>query len=121
MEYAIEILLPIIGGLFLGNWLTERFGLSPIWTVILPILGMVLGILMLYKRFTLSSRKKGAFKNQEKQSPEGSTDSDLVRLPVDSLDFLYQKPPEESQKEAKGYADEDDEAEEFFPDGRNRP
>jgi hypothetical protein len=50
MEYAIQLILPIIGGLLLGDWLTRTYGLSPLWTVLLGILGMVMGIRILYKR-----------------------------------------------------------------------
>lgn len=50
MEYAIQLILPILGGLLLGNWLTRTYGISPLWTVLLGILGMVMGIRILYKR-----------------------------------------------------------------------
>lgn len=50
MEYAIQLILPIIGGLMLGDWLSKTYGISPLWTVLLGILGMAMGIRILYKR-----------------------------------------------------------------------
>jgi hypothetical protein len=50
MEYAIQLLLPILGGLLLGNWLHQTFGLSYLWMLGLAILGMAGGIGVLYKQ-----------------------------------------------------------------------
>jgi hypothetical protein len=50
MEYAIQLLLPILGGLYLGLWLHNRYGFSKLWIAGLAILGMVLGLGMMYKR-----------------------------------------------------------------------
>jgi hypothetical protein len=58
MDYAIQLLLPIIGGLMLGMWLTRNFGVSPIWTVVLAILGMAGGIGIMVKRFSLAKPAK---------------------------------------------------------------
>ncbi len=58
MEYAIQLLLPILGGLMLGDWLHRKFGISALWTIVLAILGMVAGLGILYKR-TLPSQHKG--------------------------------------------------------------
>jgi len=52
MEYAVQLLLPIIMGLALGRWLENTFQLSPLWTVGLAILGMVAGLGLMYKRLT---------------------------------------------------------------------
>jgi F0F1-type ATP synthase assembly protein I len=52
VDYAIQLLLPILGGLFLGMWLTGTFGVSPLWTIVLAILGMFAGIGIMYKRLT---------------------------------------------------------------------
>ena len=56
MDYAIQLLLPIMGGLFLGLWLQENWGASPLWTVVLAILGMVAGIGIMYKRLMYPSQ-----------------------------------------------------------------
>ena len=52
MDYAIQLLLPIVGGLMLGMWLTKTYGINPIWTVLLAVLGMIGGIGILYRRFS---------------------------------------------------------------------
>ncbi|HEY9687475.1 MAG TPA: AtpZ/AtpI family protein [Coleofasciculaceae cyanobacterium] len=65
MDYAIQLLLPIIGGLMLGMWLTRHFGVSPIWTVVLAILGMAGGIGIMVKRFSVPKPV-----THPKQSPE---------------------------------------------------
>ena len=54
MEYAIQLFLPVIGGLWLGNWLSETYGFPPIWTVLLGVLGLFAGIAILYKRSVLN-------------------------------------------------------------------
>lgn len=64
MDYAVTLLVPIIGGLMLGLWLTNTYGLSPIWTVVLAILGMMGGIGIMYKRYAYpqlyKDKKEGA-------------------------------------------------------------
>lgn len=50
MEYAIQLLVPIGLGLMLGQWLQKNVGLDAFWTVIFAIVGMFLGMGMLYKR-----------------------------------------------------------------------
>ncbi len=55
MEYALQLLIPILLGLFLGIWLNSQFGLSMIWAIVFAILGMVAGIGILYKRSLMNS------------------------------------------------------------------
>jgi len=122
MDYAIQLLLPIMGGLLLGYWLNQRFGADPIWTVILAILGMVGGIGILYKRFTYpelyaQSDKEAHQKTKPKASkisgqkpgkaPPGSTSEKKTALPIEHLDFLYREPDEKDDLEHP-YRDEDD-------------
>ena len=57
MDIAIEMLIPIVGALFLGMWLQNEYGMSPLWTVLLAILGMVAGIWIVYKRHVLNRRQ----------------------------------------------------------------
>lgn len=77
MEYAIQILLPIGLGLLLGQWLTTHYGVSALWTVIFAIIGMFLGMGMLYKRAVEDQlRAKRHRNNRTEQSPEPSTDND---------------------------------------------
>jgi F0F1-type ATP synthase assembly protein I len=65
MEYAIQLLIPILLGFLLGVWLHNQFGLSPVWSVIFAILGMFGGIGILYKRYLLAHpyRDPKTFKN----------------------------------------------------------
>jgi Putative F0F1-ATPase subunit Ca2+/Mg2+ transporter len=56
MEYAIQLLLPILGGLWLGDWLTKTYHLPALWTMVFAVLGMVAGLGILYKRATLTPR-----------------------------------------------------------------
>jgi len=51
MDYAVTLLVPILLGLLLGNWLTQTFHISSLWTLLLAVLGMVGGIGIMYKRF----------------------------------------------------------------------
>ncbi len=76
MDYALILLLPILGGLLLGNWLSQRFGLSPIWSLALAILGMFAGIGIMYKRYAYpelygGQKPPGLFKKRPKQPPPG--------------------------------------------------
>lgn len=48
-KIATGLVLPILGGFFLGNYLDERFGTSPWLTLILIIFGVVSGFTWLYK------------------------------------------------------------------------
>lgn len=101
MEYAIQLLLPILGGLLLGFWLTEYYGVAPIWTVILAILGMVGGIGILYKRFSYPELYNQSPKRLEKTGKSPSTEQ---KLPVDQLDFLYKRYEDDDHE----YKDDDD-------------
>jgi hypothetical protein len=118
MEYAIQMLLPIVGGLLLGVWLTENYGVSPIWTVVLAILGMVGGIGILYKRFTypeLYPNSKKSSKDEVPASPShrpstaepskpsttkaSSAKESAKSLPIDQLSFLYEEPDHDRNRE----------------------
>tara|TARA_B100000287_G_scaffold397351_1_gene413845 strand:+ start:601 stop:888 length:288 start_codon:yes stop_codon:yes gene_type:complete len=50
MDYAIQVLIPIALGLYIGIWMHQNWGASPIWTVVLAILGLFAGIGILYKK-----------------------------------------------------------------------
>jgi hypothetical protein len=90
MEYAIQLLLPIIGGLWLGNWLNRTYGLPSIWTLILAILGMMAGLGILYKRYALQRTDKAPFPPGKpkpfQKNPKQDTEK---RLELHELDFLY--------------------------------
>jgi len=94
MEYAIQLLIPVVGGLMLGMWLTNTYHASPIWTVVLAILGMVAGIGIMYRRFSVPQDGTSALnmplppKKFDKAKP---THPDAPRAHVKDLDFLYKK------------------------------
>ncbi len=52
MEYASQLLIPIMLGLFLGQWLQNTYEFSALWTVGLAIAGMFGGIVLMYKRYS---------------------------------------------------------------------
>lgn len=91
MEYAIQLFLPVIGGLLLGNWLSETYGLSPIWTVILGVLGLAGGIGVLYKR-SISGQDIPKFIPGPKKKPTAGKS-------VQELDSLYRRLHEEPPAE----------------------
>jgi len=100
MDYAIQLFLPILGGLLLGNWLHQAFGLSYLWTLLLAVLGMIGGIGVLYKRQMIGSqslpkvqfpsnpkpeKEKGAHTGSEKSgaeptSSQGMSHQELLEL-----------------------------------------
>lgn len=86
MEYAIQLLLPILGGLWLGNWLNQTYGIPSIWTLILAILGMMAGLGILYKRYALEQKNMPPPASR-KSKPLKSDDE--TRVPLEDLDFLY--------------------------------
>ncbi len=69
MDYAIQLLIPIMLGIFLGVWLHDTFDASPIWTVLFAIIGMFAGIGILYKR-SLAYAEKIKAKTQQEQAKE---------------------------------------------------
>jgi hypothetical protein len=50
MDYAMDILIPIVGALLLGQWLVEHQHWPLLTIVLLPVLGLFTGIGLLYKR-----------------------------------------------------------------------
>lgn len=75
MDYALILLLPILGGLMLGHWLSQKFGISPVWSVVLGILGMFAGIGIMYKRYAFpelyGEEKRPLFKKRKPAPPPG--------------------------------------------------
>ena len=106
MEYAIQLLIPVVGGLMLGMWLTNTYHVSPIWAVVLAILGMIAGIAMMYRRFAMPQDGVATMKmpfpptkklTPKSISPKHSAPKDISkhqqdephRSHVKDLDFLY--------------------------------
>jgi hypothetical protein len=73
MEYAIQLLLPVIGGLMLGNWLSSQYHVSSLWSVFLAIAGLFGGIGMLYKRYILLNPPRIIKKNKRKKPVQNET------------------------------------------------
>jgi ATP synthase protein I len=55
-QVGILMMVPIFGGLFAGNWLDKRFGTSPLFLLLLILVGTVSAFLNLYK-FTMAAGK----------------------------------------------------------------
>lgn len=100
MEYAIQLLIPVIGGLMLGMWLTNTYHASPIWTVVLAILGMVAGIAVMYRRFSVPQDGVATMKlpfpptrpgSRSKSGQAQAGQEEPPRAHVKDLDFLYKK------------------------------
>lgn len=116
MDYAIQLLLPVIGGLLLGQWLSRTYGVSPLWSVVLAILGMFAGIAILYKRFANPALYPKRPVNPSKIKPDETAGKQAV--PHEELHSLYQ--------DFNNSVDEDDgpelsEHELEDPDERPRP
>jgi hypothetical protein len=50
MDYAMDMFIPIVGGLFLAQWLINQHQWPSITIVAFPVVGLFLGIGLLYKR-----------------------------------------------------------------------
>ena len=50
MQDALQLLILMLGGLMLGSWLHTEQGWSVWWIMVLPIVGLALGLLSSYKR-----------------------------------------------------------------------
>jgi F0F1-type ATP synthase assembly protein I len=58
LEYTLQLLIPILLGVLLGQWLHKTYGLPPVWIGILGILGLCAGVVIVYKNLTLTQKKK---------------------------------------------------------------
>lgn len=81
MEYALQLLLPILLGFYLGAKLDEQTGRSPWFTLGGLILGVVLGIGVLYKRALLAQEKLAQQRRESRDkaspaAPPNRTDAD---------------------------------------------
>ncbi len=66
MDYAIELLIAVLLGLYAGHWLDTKTGKGPLFTLLGVIIGMTLGIGVIYKRTTLiQERKQDASKKKD--------------------------------------------------------
>ena len=56
LQSASQLLILILGGLFIGQWLVSDQHWPGLTLVILPIVGFVLGMLMLYKQSLIETQ-----------------------------------------------------------------
>jgi hypothetical protein len=56
MDYAMDMFIPIVGGLFLAQWLINQYHWPDITIVLFPVVGLFLGIGLLYKRQLTNSQ-----------------------------------------------------------------
>jgi len=56
-QVGIMMVVPIIGGLFVGKWLDEKFGTTPIIMLVCILLGAISAFMNLYK-FTMAAGRK---------------------------------------------------------------
>lgn len=82
MDYAIQLFLPILGGLLLGYWLNQNWGVPSVWTVVLAMLGMVAGLIIMYRRIVRTAPPRKTFSPRTPPPEPPSTATDLS--------FLYQ-------------------------------
>jgi len=97
MEYAIQLLIPMLAGLCLGTWLTQKYHASPLWTLALGLLGFALGIGVLAKKALLNTTipkmdlKTKSAPSQAKQADEkGRFIEKSTGILPHEMDFLYQ-------------------------------
>ena len=77
MDYAFTLLIPLIGGLLLGNWLSRQFGISQLWTLLLGFIGLGLGFAAVYKRMMETKLKHIDVKKLKPPSDEGLPHDEL--------------------------------------------
>lgn len=56
-QVGIMMVVPIAGGLFAGNWLDKTFGTSPLFLLLLIVIGTISAFMSLF-RFTMAASKK---------------------------------------------------------------
>ncbi len=57
LDLGFSISIPIIGGVFLGAWLDDRFNTSPKLTLSLLFVGIIIGSISIAKLIRMSEKK----------------------------------------------------------------
>ncbi|MTI46870.1 AtpZ/AtpI family protein [Sporosalibacterium faouarense] len=57
-QIGISMIVPILGGIFLGNFLDKKFGTGVIFLIILSIIGIMASFLNLFKMTTKDINKR---------------------------------------------------------------
>lgn len=70
MQYATQLLFLILGGVFLAQWLEKTYGWPEYWTIILPVVGLFLGLLMIYKQTLGPPPEAQVSPKAEEKNPE---------------------------------------------------
>ena len=116
MEYAIQLLIPMLAGLCLGNWLTQQYHASAIWTLLLGLLGFTLGIGVLAKKALLNKSipkmdisARSAASTIEKTNEKGQFIEKSTGIMPHEMDFLYQDYSHETDDQVYDFSDRDDE------------
>ena len=55
---AFEMLAAIVGGALLGMWLDKKYDTSAVWTVVLSLVGIAIGLYVVFKDIDRINRKK---------------------------------------------------------------
>jgi len=118
MEYAIQLLIPMLAGLGIGNWLTKTYHVSPMWTVALAILGFALGFGVMAKKALLNSSipkwdksKKSLNSKSTAKEKERLVEKSTGIMPHE-MDFLYQDYSHESDDQPYDFSDRHDDIDE---------
>lgn len=69
MEYALNLLVSLLLGYFAGQWIDQKTGKAPVFTLIGLLLGMVLGVAGMYKMALERQQKMN--KQKERNKEEG--------------------------------------------------
>lgn len=55
---GISMVVPILGGLYIGKWIDARFGTEPIFLLIFIVMGVIVAFMNLFKIGTKDVKKK---------------------------------------------------------------
>ncbi len=58
LNLGLQMLIPIVGGAFFGQWLDGKNETTPLWTIICAILGIAVGFYSFFKTIS-EAQKKG--------------------------------------------------------------
>lgn len=70
MEYALQLLICLLLGFYIGQWLDAKTGAQPWFSLTGLLLGMVLGIGIMYKRALYRQKADAQGRKKEKEIEE---------------------------------------------------
>ncbi|MBQ1276988.1 MAG: AtpZ/AtpI family protein [Flavobacteriales bacterium] len=71
---AIQMIVLIGGGAYLGVYLDGKYDTSPVWTVVFSLLGVVLSLLMLFKSLVAMQNFNKRMEAERRRREEGKND-----------------------------------------------